>query len=549
MCLCALLAHRVPGDIGLANRAGVWNSRHRYGERPGASCAPRDVIQTKPTIETGPGPADGDRPARAGLGLQVRRGLAWKAASQATAQVVRTGMTIALAHLLTPHDFGVAGMVLVFSGLVLLLPDLGLSASLIQLPTLSEEDRSTAFWAGLGFSLCLFAIAFVVAPLVADFFHTPQLRWMFVVVSFGFVTAALSQTQSSLLWRRMEFRALELRSMLATIVSATVGIAAALLGLGAWSLVLQSTANSVTSVVAIWSLSPWKPKLVFSGESLRRMRGFSANVLVARFLDYGDRNVDNLLVGRFLGASALGIYAIGYSVIIIPFERLIYPVRSVIFPALASLQGDIPAMRSLWLRSMRTVCGLVFPAMAGVIVVCPDFVTAILGARWSGATAVIQILAWVTLIQSMSAVNAAVYQSCYRSGLLLKVTAATFCLDLVSFAIGLRWGVRGVAAAYALTNTIVITPVALIVVIRLLGCPLRRLIAELRGFGEATAVMALVTGLGRHFLIPLGLSAGWRLTACVGIGVLTYALMCWWREPAVIGEMRRLPSRGFGAAA
>lgn len=481
-----------------------------------------------------------DRPELGALGHRVRTGLAWKAASQVTAQISRTVMTVVLAHLLAPSAFGLAGMVLLFIGLIQLLADVGFSASLVQLPTLSEEDRSTAFWMGLGIAVVLFGISFAVAPAVADFYQAPRLRWMFVAVATGFITTALSTTQASLLWRRMDFRALEIRAMLATVAAAAVGIGAAAAGLGAWSLILQANAVAVTSMVAVWLLSPWTPHLVFSRQSLGRIAGFSSNVLVARFLDYGDRNADNLLVGRFLGSTALGIYSIGYSVIIIPFTRLADPIRSLIIPAMAALQRDLAAMRALWLRGVRAVASIVFPVMTGVIVVCPDFVAVVLGHRWKPATSIIEILAWVGLIQSVSFLTGAVYQSCNRSGLLLQVNAIAFALDLGAFIVGLHWGVRGVAAAYALMNTVVVTPLRLVVVNRLLGYRLRSLASELRGIVEATVLMAASTFVVRELLDMHGVGAAGRLPICVVVGAVVYGLACHWREPRVLSELKSL---------
>ncbi len=485
-------------------------------------------------------PSAADRPELDALGQHVRTGLAWKAATQITGQITRTVMTIVLAHLLAPSAFGLAGMVLLFIGLIQLLADVGFSASLVQLPTLTEEDRSTAFWMGLGVAIVLFGASVALAPAVAVFYHAPRLRWMFVAVATGFITTALSTTQASLLWRRMDFRALEIRAMLSTLAAAAVGIGAAAAGLGTWSLILQANALSVTSMVAVWLLSPWKPRFVFSRQSLGRIAGFSSNVLFARFLDYGDRNADNLLIGRFLGSTALGIYSIGYSVIIIPFSRLADPIRSLITPALAALQGDVDAMRALWLRGVRAVASIVFPLMAGVIVVCPDFVEVVLGSRWKPATSIIQILAWVGLIQTVSFLTGAIYQSCNRSGLLLKVNAVAFALDLASFSVGLHWGIRGVAIAYALMNTVVLTPLRLVVVNRLLGYRLRSFASELRGVTEATVLMAASVLVVRELLEMHGIGAVGRLPICVVSGVVVYALVCRWREPRVLYELKRL---------
>ncbi|MGH2935410.1 MAG: lipopolysaccharide biosynthesis protein [Gaiellaceae bacterium] len=478
------------------------------------------------------------RPDPSLLGARVRSGLAWKVASQGTTQVTRVATTLILAHLLAPSDFGLAGMVLVFGGLIQLFADVGFSASLIQFKTVSEEDCSTAFWTGLLIATALFGASVAAAPAVAGFYHTPQLRWMFVAVASGFVTEALIVTQSSLLWRRMEFRAMEIRVILATVVSTAVGVCSALAGLGAWSLILQGNAFAVTSAVTIWTLSPWKPRFAYSRESLKRMLGFSTNVFFARFLTYGDRNADNLLVGRFLGSTALGIYGLGYSIILMPFGRLVQPLQNVTIPALASLQDDLPRMRAVWLRSVRTTAWMLFPLLAGVIVVCPDFVPVVLGHRWVAAVPVMRILAWVALIQSICAFSGAVYQSRSRAGLLLRMTAFAFGLDLAAFIVGLHWGVQGVAGAYALTNTVVIVPLTIFVVTRLLDASPRIVVAELRGVVEATVMMAAAVLALRRLLELEGLGAGARLATVVAAGAIVYLLMSLWRERRVFRELR-----------
>src|SRR5579862_4671117 len=528
-----VLATWLASSPRLAHRTGVRTAFPMYVDLAdviGDGMASPAASHTQPPTRDSSGSLT-DRPELSALSGRLRTGIAWKAASQLTGQVARTVMTVILAHLLSPSDFGLAGMVLLFTGAIQLLADVGFSASLVQLPTLTEEDCSTAFWTGLGIAIALFGVAVVVAPSVAGFYHEPRLRWMFVAVAAGFLTTALSTTQASLLWRRMEFRALELRGIFATLVSAGVGIGAAVAGLGTWSLILQASALSVTSMVAIWILSPWHPRLVFETASLRRMASFSSNVLFSRFLDYGDRNADNLLVGRFLGATALGIYSIGYSVILIPFGRLVDPIRNVMIPALAALQEDVAGMRLMWLRGLRSVASIVFPALAGVIVVCPDFVSVVLGHRWAPATRVIQILAWVALIQCVSFLSVAVYTSRNRSGLLLRLTALAFALDLCSFIVGLHWGVRGVASAYAITNTLVIIPLNLVMVTRLLECRSKTVALELRGVVEATLMMAALVFAGRSLLELEGIGPAPRLAISVAIGIAVYALVCRWREP------------------
>ncbi len=489
-------------------------------------------------FEEPPDEARHGRPAPNALGAQVRRGLAWKAASQATVQLSRTVMTVILARLLVPRDFGIAGMVLVFSGLITLLTDVGFSGSLIQEKTLSEEDRSTAFWTALFTGALLFGISVAIAPLIADFYGVPRVKWLFIAACSGFLTGGLATTQAALLWRSMDFKALEIRAILATIVSSAVGITAAFEGLGAWSLILQAVAMSATTTVAIWVMSPWRPSFRFSFTSLRRMGRFSSNVFFSRLVTYGDRNLDNLLVGRFIGPAALGIYSIGYSVIVIPFERLVWPIHNVFIPAFASLQNDLPKLRELWLRGIRLIATLMMPTMAGAIVATPDLVKVVLGTRWLPAIAIIQMLAWVALIQSLCTLNEGLYQSRNRSGLLLQVSVIAFAADATAFVVGLHWGIRGVAAAYAISNTVLVVPMGVVLSTRLLEVRITGLFRELRGVIEATVTMVAALIPLRMFLVDEHVPAAARLGATILAGALVYLLVCAWRDRRVFAELK-----------
>ena len=472
----------------------------------------------------------------------MRSGVLWKGASQVTAQVSRMAMMVILARLLAPSDFGLAGLVLVFTVLFQMLADVGFTASLVQFEGLSESDRSTAFWTGLGVAVGCFGVAVLLAPYVAGFYHEPRVRWMFVAVASGLVLGALSNTQAALLTRRMDFRRIEIRGMLATVVSAAVGITAALLHAGAWSLIAAAVAGTAASTIAIWIVSPWKPHFVFSLHSLRRMASFSTGIFLTRFTYYADQNADNLLVGKFLGTAALGIYTIGYSVILVPFERIVEPVASVIIPAFATLQNDLEGTRNLWLRGQRLIAAVMFPAVAGVIIVARCFVPVVLGSRWTQAVVIIQILAWVALIQSPAILNAGLYRSRYRIDLLVRLGILAAVLDIAAFAIGLHWGVRGVATGYALTNTLVITPVGLFLACRIIGVSFVKLASELRGVVEATVVMsALLIGL-RRILELEHLGTGIRLAVLIATGAAIYLLMSAWRQRQLFAELsiRRL---------
>jgi O-antigen/teichoic acid export membrane protein len=470
---------------------------------------------------------------------RVLHGLAWKAGGQLVMQASRVVVAIVLARLLAPHDFGVAAMVLVFTSLVLVVSDVALGAALVQRPLLTERDCSTAFWATVGLGALFTGMGIAVSGAVASFYGEPQVRPLMAALSVGFLVNALGVTQEALLVREMRFRSLELRAMASVGVGAVVGIGAASAGWGAWAIIGQQLALGATSTLLLWRFCPWRPGFRFSRASLRDLGGFSANIFGHRVLYYLHRNADNLLVGRFLGAAALGAYALAYNVMLLPFSRIAGPVQDVLFPAFSKLQDEPGRIAELWMRATRVIGAISVPALAGLVVVAPDVVQVVLGPRWSGMVPVLQILAWVGLLQSLQTLNTNILQALDRTRTLLRFSVVFFATHLAAFAIGLQWGIVGVAAGYAVSSTIV-EPVFAWVTCRVAGTTVRAFAASLAGVAAASLVMAVcVLGL-RVLLVHEGVPAALRLLLLAVAGAVVYLPACAWRAPEVVTELRRL---------
>jgi O-antigen/teichoic acid export membrane protein len=473
---------------------------------------------------------------------QVLHGVAWKAGSGISLQLTRFVVAIILAHLLSPRDYGLAGMVLVFSGLIFLFSDLSFGAALIQRERLTEADRSTVFWTSAGVGLALTLLGIAVSPLIADFYGEPSVGPLFAALSVSFVISSVASTQTALLTREMNFRALEIRNMAGAAASAAVGISLAALGFGAWAIIGQQLTAIAVSTVLLIILAPWHPHLVYSRASLRSLAGYSGNDFGARVLFFVNRNSDNLLVGRFLGPAALGAYAVSYNIMLLPLAQIGIPMQEVLFPAFSRLQDDLRRMTRIWLRAIRLVGALTIPAMLGLIALAPDFVTVVLGDRWSSATPVLQILAWVGLLQSLQGLNGSVLRALGRTQTLFRYSILVAVASLCAFVVGLRWGIVGVAAAYAASSSVV-EPFYSWLTTRALGSSPWRLVLELRGVIEATLVMLVVLLPSRYLLIRLGVPPGVRLPSLAVLGALVYGLACRWRAPEVLREVRDLRRR------
>jgi O-antigen/teichoic acid export membrane protein len=473
------------------------------------------------------------------LNTQVKRGLAWKAVSTVALQGLRLVTAITLAHLLTPHQYGVAGMVLVFASLILVFSDLAFGSALIHREQLSEADRSTVFWTSTGVGLLLTLVGVAMSWPLAAFYNEPAVQPLCAALSLGFVVTAATSTQTALLMRDMNFRTLELRQIASAAVGAVVGITLAARGAGAWAIIAQQLAIAVVSSLMLWVWTPWRPKFTFSMASLRSMAGYSGNILGSRLLFYVNRNIDNILVGRFLGPAALGAYQVGYNLMLAPLNQLASPAQEVLFPALARVQDDPERLGAAWVRAVRLIGAVAVPALAGLAVTAPDFVRGLLGERWAPAIPIIQVLCWVGLLQSLQGFNSAVLRAVDATRVLLRYSVIVSVASTIAFVAGLPFGVVGVAAAYAISSTLV-EPYYAVLTARAANVPLRRLLGALSGVAAAAVLMASAVLTLRLGLTHAGVTPLPRFGAEIVLGALLYVPLCHLLAPEVTREARRL---------
>jgi O-antigen/teichoic acid export membrane protein len=473
---------------------------------------------------------------------RVFSGLLWKVLSQGFSQLSGVAVAVILARLLRPHDYGVAAMVLVFAGLVPIFSDLALGAALVQRKEVTDEDRSTVFWTSAGVGLFFTLLGVAASWPVASFYGEPEVQPLFAALSTTFLLSSLGTTQNALLNRELDFRSLELRMMGGTAAGAVVGVVAALRGYGAWAILGQQITIAAVSTFLLWVFSPWRPSFRFSRTSLRAMAGFSGNVFGTRVLFYFNRNVDNILVGRYIGAAALGAYALSYNVMLSPLSRLAAPIQEVLFPAFARIQDDVEKMRGVWVRVNRMVGAITIPAMVGLACVAPELVDVVLGDRWHTAIPVIQILAWVGLLQSLQALNSTILQARDRTNRLFAFSAIALCGSLSGFIVGLHWGIVGVAAGYAISSTFV-EPYYTRLTARALGVSPLTFWRAFSGIALCTGCMGACVLAARWALVHENVAAGVRLPVLILTGVVVYGALATRFAPAVVDELRDLKRR------
>jgi O-antigen/teichoic acid export membrane protein len=463
-------------------------------------------------------------------------GLSWKLSTQLVTQVTRLVVAILLARLMSPFQFGIAALALVFAPLAYIFTDLG--AVLVQRKDQTEEDRSTAFWMSLGIGLALTLVGIAAAGPIARFYGEPQVEPLFMVLSTTFFITAASTTQSALLHRAMAFRRVEIANMVAVVGASVAAVAAALAGWGAWAIILQLVANSVLFLLLLWWASPWRPRWTFSWSSLRGLYAFTTHNLGANLVHYFERNMDNLLIGRYLGPTSLGVYSIAYNLMLYPVTRFAAPIHEVLFPLLARMQHDDARARRIWLRVTRLIAVLVAPAMVGLIVVAPEFVHLLLGSKWSEATPLVQILAIAGLVYAVRVPATSVLLAKGEARLLFRFSLVSALVLVTGFVVTVHWGVKAVAMSFS-AAFVVMTPALVYLASRAIGASVRSYARNLVGVTVATIAMAAVMVPTREALVHADFGSLVVLLLTLGVGCALYIPICIRLVPDLTTEIRR----------
>ncbi len=475
------------------------------------------------------------------------RGIGWVGAAQVVLQITRSIGAIAIARLLTPDEYGLAMLALVFSSLVLVFSDLAFGAALVQRPKINEADKNTAFWITMGSGVLFTGLGVLLAHPVARAYGEPQVAPLLAALSASFMIGALGSTQQSLLLREMAFKKTETLGIVAAMAGMIGAVVFAAMGTGAWAIIVQQLVTAAVSSLLLWRASSWRPRLQYSKASAKDLWSFSSYLVGHRLLYYAHANADRFIIGRYLGTAALGAYAVAYNVMLQPVAKVAGPVQRVLAPAFARMQDEPERIAAAWARATRLVGMLSIPTLAGVIVVAPDFVPVVLGDKWDAAIPVIQIIAVVGMVQAVQGVNVDILMARDRTKTLFRYSIVFTAAHITAFLIGVHWGIKGVAIAYAI-STALVEPILTVLTSRALGVSVMVFVRSLSGVVQASAVMVAVVFLERMWLVDMGVPAAARLLFCALTGAAVFLTLCVWRVPEVARDIRQLLASRRGAS-
>ena len=444
-------------------------------------------------------------------------GAAATLASQAVRFLFQIVAQVALAHLVSPGDFGLVAMVTPLVGLVQLVNDLGLLEATIQRPLISHRELSVLFWISVAVSALLAALFAVASPLVGWLYGDPRATAVTICFAGLILLSGVSAQQMALLNRRMQFMHLAAIDVGATAVASLAGITAALLGCGYWSLVIMQTANSMTLAAMAWSLSRWRPSRPRWEPGVGSLLRFGGNVTGANVLGYLAHNLDNVLIGATSGSGALGLYDRAYRLMLLPITQVITPFSRVAVPLLSRLVDSPDRYRMAFARMVQATLLITTPGIVFAVVTADTLVPCLLGTSWRAAAPIFAWLGGGTLALPLLASTTWLFISQGRARQHLIWGSTGSGLIVLSFLVGLPWGPVGVATASTLFTVLLQLPIFCWAATRegpVRRRELARIVAPFAVAGLFDAVVLL--SLQRLLLIP-------QILDLIGLALLSYA--------------------------
>jgi O-antigen/teichoic acid export membrane protein len=384
------------------------------------------------------------------LRQHVLQGLSWSFISRLGSQLFQLVFSIALARLLSPVEFGLIGMLLAFTGFAQALADGGLCSALIYHRDISEVHKSTAFWTQVAAGAALSLLFYLGAPWIAEFYNAPLLYDLSRFLACIFVIQAAGLVHNALLMREFRFKAIAGVTISATLLSGAVAITLAMRGFGVWALAWQVLVSTGATTLLLWLQSDWRPHFLFDGKIAKELWRYGIYLLGHSSLNYWMRNGASLLIGKAVGAHALGIFTRAYTLMLLPLNNISAVLGQVMFPALARVQDDIPRFRQHYLTATRLIALVSFPLMVGVAVLSQPLILLLLGPRWAEVIPILQILSFVGMFQSIIFPVGWVFTALGKTRDQFLLSMMLLVLFVIAMAIGIRFGLSGVIYAYCI---------------------------------------------------------------------------------------------------
>lgn len=447
---------------------------------------------------------------------KVFSGFAWSFGERILAQVVSFAVSVVLARMLAPSEYGIIAMVLVFINIADVFAHGGFGGALVQKKEPTEADYSTIFYYTLVVSLFIYALLFLGAPYIACFYKTEQMVWVLRVLAFKIILSSVSTIQHAYVQKRMMFKKFFFSTLSGTLISGVVGIVCAYWGFGVWALVAQYLSNSLIDMCVLFFSVPWRPKLLFSMESARSLMPLGWSFLGTNLVNAAYHELRSLVIGKKYTSADLAFYNRGDQIPSLAISNINSTIGRVVYPAMTTANTPIELKR-IGRRTLMTTSYLIFPLMMGMIITAPSIVSILYTDKWSEAVVYMQILCIYWMTQPIQTANWQILKALGRGVLCLKLEILKKLIGIALIVGSMMISVKAVAVS-AVAHGIISMIINIIPNTKLIRYSLKEQLSDL--FPAAMAAAAM--GVAVYALSLMISNTIILLIVQIGTGILVY---------------------------
>ena len=376
---------------------------------------------------------------------KVMTNFIWRFAERCGAQFVTFVVSVILARILTPEDYGQVALITVFTSIMQVFVDSGLGTALIQKKDADDLDFSTVFYFNFTACCILYSVMYVVAPAIAQFYNDISLIPFIRVISLTIIVSGVKGIQQSYVSRNMLFKKFFYATLGGTIFSAFLGIGLAYTGFGVWAIVVQQLSNTIFDTIVLWVTVKWRPKKMFSWKRLVELFSFGWKMLVSSLLDNIYNNVRSLIIGKVYSSADLAYYDQGKKFPNIIVTNINTSIDSVLLPTLANEQDDRLRVKSMTRRAIKTSTYIMAPLMMGMAFCAETIIRLILTEKWLPCILFLRIFCITYMFYPIHTANLNAIKAMGRSDLFLKLEIAKKSVGIVLLLLAMRFGVTAIA--------------------------------------------------------------------------------------------------------
>ncbi len=378
----------------------------------------------------------------------------WRFAERSAAQIVSFIVSIVLARLISPKEYGSITLIMVFTSILQVFVDSGMGNALIQKKDSDDLDFSSVFYFNFIICIILYSLMFVIAPFIGDFYEDSSLVSLTRVISLTLIISGVKGIQQAYVSKHLLFKRFFYSTLGGTLFSAIIGITMAYMGFGCWALVAQQLSNATIDTLILWLTVTWRPKLIFSFERLKRLFSYGWKLLVSSLFDVGYNNLRNLIIGKIYSPADLAYYNKGQQFPSLIVTNINTSIDSVLLPVMAAAQDDTIVVKSMTRKSIKMSSYIMWPLMVGLSVCAKPLVIVLLTERWLDSVFFLRIFCFTYVLWPIHTANLNAIKAMGRSDEFLKLEIIKKSIGVISILIAMPFGVHIMAIAYLITGPI-----------------------------------------------------------------------------------------------